>query len=142
MTQLGAIHLHDILFWIHAAVALALVASIPFTKMRHLIYAPLHVLSRPLRKTGELEKIENIDEAEILGVGKVSEFTSEQLLSFDACLNCGRCEAACPSNNSGMDYSPRKLIQTLRKTMVESMQSQDGKSSQELYAGAFSESYP
>jgi Fe-S oxidoreductase/nitrate reductase gamma subunit len=142
MSPAIAIQVHDILFWVHAGVALTLVASIPFTKMRHLVYAPLHVIFRPLRKTGELEKIENIDQAEILGVGKVSEFRSEQLLSFDACLNCGRCEAACPSNLSGMDYSPRTLIQTLRKTMVESLETTKGKTSQEIFAGAFSEAYP
>jgi len=142
MTPFGATQLHDILFWVHAAVALILVASIPFTKMRHLVYAPLNVIFHPLRKTGELEKIENIDEAEVLGVGKVSEFTSQQLLSFDACLNCGRCEEACPSNISGMDYSPRWLVQTLRKTMVESLQTPNAKSNQELFAGVFTEFYP
>jgi Fe-S oxidoreductase/nitrate reductase gamma subunit len=142
MTPLGATHLHDILFWVHAAVALLLVASIPFTKMRHLVSAPLHVIFRPLRKMGAIEKIENIDQAEILGVGKVSEFTSEQLLSFDACLNCGRCEEACPSNISGMPYSPRSLVQTLRKTMVDSLEKPKGKSSQELFAGSFSDFYP
>src|SRR4030066_482815 len=142
MTPQGATQLHDILFWIHAGVALTLVASIPFTKTRHLVYAPLHVIFRPLRKMGALEKIENIDQAEILGVGKGSEFTSEQLLSFDACLNCGRCEEACPSNISGMEYSPRTLVQTLRKTMVDSLGTSNGKSSQELFAGVFSETYP
>jgi len=141
MTPLGATHLHDILFWVHAGVALLLVASIPFTKMRHLVNTPLNIIFRPLRKMGALEKIENIDQAEILGVGKVSEFTSEQLLSFDACLNCGRCEVACPSNISGMDYSPRTLVQILRNTMVESLQTSNGKSSQELYAGPFSDFY-
>jgi Fe-S oxidoreductase/nitrate reductase gamma subunit len=142
MTPLGATHLHDILFWVHAGVALLLVASIPFTKMRHLVNAPLHIIFRPLRKMGAVEKIENIDQAEILGVGKISEFTSEQLLSFDACLNCGRCEEACPSNISGMDYSPRTLVQILRKTMVESLETPKQKSSQELFAGAFSDFYP
>src|SRR4030042_2337098 len=87
LTPQGATQLHDILFWIHAAVALLLVASIPFTKMRHLVYIPLHVIFRPLRKTGALEKLENIDTAEVLGGGKISEFTAEQMLSFDACLN-------------------------------------------------------
>ena len=142
LTPQAATQVHDILFWIHAAVALILVASIPFTKMRHLVNIPLHIIFRPLRKTGALEKIENIDTAEVLGVGKISEFTSQQLLSFDACVNCGRCEEACPSNISGIDYSPRTLIQTLRKTMVESLQSPNGKTNQELFAETFSEAYP
>lgn len=142
ITPVGATRLHDILFWLHAGVALTLVASIPFTKMRHLVYAPLHVIFRPLRKMGALEKIENIDQAEILGVGKISEFTSQQLLSFDACVNCGRCEEACPSNISGSAYSPRTLIQTLRNTMINSLQTPNGKTNQELFAETFPESYP
>jgi Fe-S oxidoreductase len=142
MTPMGATQLHDILWWVHAGVALILIASLPFTKMRHLVYAPLNILSRPLRKSGAIQKIENIDTAEVLGVGKISEFTSQQLLSFDACVNCGRCEEACPSSISGMNYSPRSLIQTLRKTMVNSLGSSDGKSSQELFAEAFTETYP
>ncbi len=142
LTPAGATQLHDILFWIHAAVALTLVASIPFTKMRHIVYAPLNVILHPLRKMGAIEKIENIDTAEILGVGKISEFTSQQLLSFDACLNCGRCEEACPSNISGMSYSPRTLVQSLHKVMVDSLQKPNGKSTQELFAGAFTDAYP
>ena len=142
MTAQGATQLHDMLWWVHAGVALILVASIPFTKMRHLVYIPLNVIFRPFRKTGALEKIENIDQAEVLGVGKVSEFTSQQLLSFDACVNCGRCEEVCPSNISGMDYSPRTLIQSLHQTMVAALEKPDGKSTQELFAGTFSESYP
>ena len=142
MTPQGATQLHDVLWWVHAGVALVLIASIPFTKMRHLIYIPLHVIFRPLRKMGAVEKIENIDTAEVLGVGKVSEFSRQQLLSFDACVNCGRCEEVCPSNISGMPYSPRSLVQTLHKTMVESLQSPNGKSNQELFAQAFTEAYP
>ena len=142
MTPQGATQLHDSLWWIHAGVALLLVASIPFTKMRHLVNIPLNVIFRPLRKAGTLEKIENIDQAEILGVGKVSEFTSQQLLSFDACVNCGRCEEACPANISGATYSPRTLIQNLRKTMVDSLETPKPKTNQELFAETFSESYP
>jgi len=121
MTSQGAIQLHDILFWLHAGVALTLVASIPFTKMRHLVYAPLNIIFRPLRKTGALGKIENIDQAEAEGVGKISEFTSQQLLSFDACVNCGRCEEVCPAYAAGTPLSPKKLIRNLRSVMYEGL---------------------
>jgi len=142
MTAASATQLHDVFFWVHAGVALTLVASVPFTKLRHLVYIPLNVILHPLRKMGALEKIENIDTVELLGVGKVTEFTSQQLLSFDACVNCGRCEEACPANISGNTYSPRLLIQTLHKTMVETLQKPSGKSPQELISAVFSEAYP
>jgi nitrate reductase gamma subunit len=46
LSPAGATQVHDILFWVHAAVAMLLVASIPFTKMRHLVNIPLHVVFR------------------------------------------------------------------------------------------------
>jgi len=126
MTPAAAASLHDILFWTHAALALILIASIPFTKFRHLIYMPWNIVTRPERKSGTLEKIDDIEETEILGVGDVTEFTSHQLLSFDACVQCGRCEETCPCTISGMEYSPRTLIQSLRTVMVEQLITANG----------------
>jgi Fe-S oxidoreductase len=121
-----AMVVHGYSFWIHAALGLTLLASVPFTKLRHLVNTPLNIVLRPRRETGELDKIEDIEETEILGVGEVNEFTSQQLLSFDACLRCGRCEEACPASISGMDYSPRVFIQTLREAMVSNLVAPNG----------------
>lgn len=137
-----AASIHPYLFWVHAALALTLVASLPFTKLRHLVMAPWNIIARPRRKKGELEKIENIDEAETLGVGMITEFTSPQLLSFEACVRCGRCEEACPANYAGMPYSPKKLIQDLRQAMVTSLVSGNGKTSQEIMAETIAEKFP
>ena len=117
MTPESAAGLHRSMVITHVLLGLALVASIPFTKLRHLIFTPLNIFFKPQRKTSVLEKIDDIEEAEILGVGKVSEFTSQQLLSFDACVRCGRCEEACPVAFSGMPYSPREFIQNMRQVM-------------------------
>lgn len=48
-----------------------------------------------------------------LGVGKPSDFTWNQLLGFDACVQCGRCEAVCPAFASGQPLNPKKLIQDM-----------------------------
>jgi Fe-S oxidoreductase len=126
---------HAWFFWGHIVLALMLVASIPFTKLRHLVYTPLNVFLRPRRKAGELQQIENIDEAEILGVGKVTEFTPRQLLSFDACVRCGRCEEACPAAASGMPLSPRLFIQSLRDAMMTSLAHPNGNADHLLEGG-------
>jgi dimethylglycine catabolism B len=52
------------------------------------------------------------------GVGKPVEFRWNQLLSFDACVQCGKCEAACPAFASGQPLNPKKLIQDLVTGMV------------------------
>lgn len=134
--------LHPYFFWTHMSLGLILVASIPFTKMRHLILTPLNVIMHPKRKAGVLEIIENIEQAELLGVGQITEFTRSQLLSFDACVRCGRCEEVCPATLSGMSYSPRKFIKTLRETMLTTITYPNGKAEKQLLGGDISEEYP
>jgi Fe-S oxidoreductase/nitrate reductase gamma subunit len=101
---------HGIMFWAHALLGMLFLASIPFTKFRHLITGPLNILIRPRRSTGELNTIEDIETTEELGAGKITEFSSQQLVSFDACIHCGRCESVCPATISGMALSPRAVI--------------------------------
>ncbi len=48
-----------------------------------------------------------------LGVEKPSDFTWNQLLGFDACVQCGKCEAACPAFAAGQPLNPKKLIQDM-----------------------------
>ena len=48
-----------------------------------------------------------------LGINKPSDFQWNQLLGFDACVQCGKCEAACPAFAAGQPLNPKKLIQDL-----------------------------
>jgi Fe-S oxidoreductase len=57
-------------------------------------------------------KVPDIEHKEY-GVAKPVEFRWNQLLSFDACVQCGKCEAACPAFASGQPLNPKKLIQDL-----------------------------
>ncbi len=47
------------------------------------------------------------------GISKPSDFNWNQLLGFDACVQCGKCEAACPAFAAGQPLNPKKLIQDL-----------------------------
>ncbi|WP_251978689.1 (Fe-S)-binding protein [Salinicola avicenniae] len=53
-----------------------------------------------------------------LGVEKPSDFQWEQLLGFDACVQCGRCQAVCPAYAAGQPLNPKKLIQDMVVGMV------------------------
>ena len=130
VTSEMAASMHRYFVFAHVLLGLVLVASLPFTKLRHLIYTPLNILFKPHRKSNTLEKIDDLEEAEILGVGKVSEFTSQQLLSFDACVRCGRCEEVCPVAFSGMPYSPRAFIQSMRQAMQTNLVHSNGNGQQ------------
>ncbi len=50
---------------------------------------------------------------EVHGVAKPSNFKWNQLLGFDACVQCGRCEAVCPAFAAGQPLNPKKLIQDM-----------------------------
>lgn len=117
LTSEQAASLHTPFVITHVLFGLVFLVSIPYTKLRHLFITPLNILLRKDRVDGELESIEDIENTDLLGAGSIEEFESWQLRSFDACLQCGRCEAVCPPSSVGMNYSPRKLIQSLRETM-------------------------
>ncbi|NIM92442.1 MAG: 4Fe-4S dicluster domain-containing protein [Anaerolineales bacterium] len=134
--------LHQFFFWGHIVVALIFVVSIPFTKLRHLITGPLNIVTRPLRPAGALEPIEDIEEAEKLGVGEINEFSSDLLLDLNTCVQCGRCEDACPSNLSGMPYSPRELILNLRKEFHSTMISANGNEIEPIMGKALDKETP
>jgi Fe-S oxidoreductase len=144
MTPASAAQLQPFMVSTHILLGLVFVASIPFTKLKHLIYTPLNIFFRPTRKANTLETIDDIEETELLGVGKISEFKPQQLLSFDACLRCGRCEEACPAAISGMPYSPKTFIQAMRIAMQSSLVESNGNGKQdaELIGGALPEDTP
>jgi Fe-S oxidoreductase len=47
------------------------------------------------------------------GVARPADFAWNRLLQFDACVQCGKCEAACPALAAGQPLNPKKLIQDM-----------------------------
>jgi dimethylglycine catabolism B len=47
------------------------------------------------------------------GISKPADLPWNRLLSFDACVQCGKCEAACPAYAAGQPLNPKKLVQDL-----------------------------
>ncbi|MCG4453053.1 dimethylglycine demethylation protein DgcB [Pseudomonas sp. MMS21-TM103] len=64
------------------------------------------------RSTG-LKALDLDDRNAPLGVEKPTDFTWNQLLGFDACVQCGKCEAVCPAFAAGQPLNPKKLIQDM-----------------------------
>ncbi|MGH8649677.1 MAG: (Fe-S)-binding protein, partial [Burkholderiales bacterium] len=101
----------------HAVLSLGFVAIVPYTYFHHLLTTPLNIFCSKLGPRGEIAKIENIEEAESLGVSKLEEFSWKRRLDFDACVECGRCQAACPAYLSGTALSPKQIIVKLKRHM-------------------------
>ena len=134
--------IHAGLFWTHAALGFLFVVSLPFSKLRHMITGPINIMFRPFRPLGELDTIEDLETADVLGAGEIGEYPSISLLSFDACTQCGRCENVCPATISGMPYSPRELIGSLQSSMHSTLMGENGKSSDPLLGGFIEKDNP
>ena len=110
---------HKILWWTHAGIfALGLAyAAIGFSKLSHIIVSPLNIYFRPMRHRGALKSMGDFETLEIFGASDLKDLNWQQLLSYDACTNCGRCQDNCPAWASGKPLSPRKVIQDMRGYM-------------------------
>lgn len=85
--------------------------------MKHAVAGLLHLAFHPrperfanVRSTA-LKSLA-LDKGEF-GVAKPADFYWNQLLSFDACVQCGKCEAACPAFAARQPLNPKKVIQDL-----------------------------
>ncbi len=112
-----------VFFWVtHMLMTFAFVASIPFTKFKHIFYTPINTFFRDQEPKGALRPIPNL-EAEIekdepaLGVATLADFTWKQRLDFDACMRCGRCQSKCPANAAGTELSPKFLVTKMANLM-------------------------
>lgn len=105
--------LHVYVWWLHAALALAFVAYIPYSKAIHILTALTNLFCKDPLAGKRLPAI--ADNAEGMGYKRLSDFTWQQLLQLDACTKCGRCHAACPAQAGGWPLSPRDLILELRE---------------------------
>lgn len=101
------------LWWLHAALALGLIALIPRTKAKHMFTAMASLGLRDARPAARLPKADL--EADAIGYNKITDLTWKHLLHLDACTKCGRCHEACPANATGFPLSPRDVILSLRE---------------------------
>jgi Fe-S oxidoreductase len=108
------------LWWFHLVLVFAFLAWAPYTKMLHVVTAPLNVYTANLDGYGASLKRIDFDTATSFGVNALSDLTWKDLLDLDACTECGRCTAVCPANTVGKELSPRDLILDLRDLMRKS----------------------
>ncbi|MGB7093709.1 MAG: heterodisulfide reductase-related iron-sulfur binding cluster [Anaerolineales bacterium] len=94
--------------WIsHILIAFVALASIPFSKFWHLIAAPMNIFFRSLEPAGKMSSPTSEDEP---GAKDWTDFSWKQLLDFDSCTRCGRCQDVCPAYTSGFSLSPRDIM--------------------------------
>ncbi len=106
------------------AVLLGFTVFVTYSKHMHIFASiPNVAYARRPRALGALEPIfwprpkidvEDPGDDDVMGVGKVEDFTWKGLLDFATCTECGRCQSQCPAWNTGKPLSPKVLIMGLR----------------------------
>jgi Fe-S oxidoreductase len=111
----SAANAHHAVWWVHGVVALAFVASIPFTKAVHIIASAANLVVRDELAGKRLPRPAAGGKPGEVGYARITDLSWQHLLSLDACTKCGRCHVACPATAAGYPLSPRDLILDLRE---------------------------
>ncbi len=105
-------------WWVHAGMSFGFFAMIPFTRLLHFITGPMNLFfSTPTLGKLKPITIEEVEETGVVGVSEIAHLDQQQLLSLDACMECGRCQDACPAYASGKPLSPKVVVQDLKSLM-------------------------
>jgi Fe-S oxidoreductase len=68
----------------------------------------------PVYSAGKEVDFEDPGDDDLMGRGKIEDFTWKGLLDFGTCTECGRCQSQCPAWNTGKPLSPKLVIMGLR----------------------------
>jgi len=108
---------HAGFWWLHLLLVYGFIAWAPFTKLLHIVTAPLSIYTGNLDGYGRGLKAVDFESEVPLGVASLEQFSWKDLLDLDACTECGRCTAVCPANTVGKSLSPRDIVLDLRTLM-------------------------
>jgi Fe-S oxidoreductase len=103
------------LWWFHGLLAIAFVASIPYTKAAHMVISFTSLALRDPMAGKRLAPVADDRVRAPAGYASLQDFSPLHLLQLDACTKCGKCHAACPANATGRPLSPRDVILELHE---------------------------
>ncbi len=113
---------HLAVWWFHAVLVFGFFAAIPFTRLMHMVAGPLNLFfAQPALGRLQPVTMEEVEATGRVGVSDIRHFTRQQLLSLDACMECGRCEEACPAFATEKPLSPKKIVQDLKVLMTDTL---------------------
>lgn len=108
---------HDLSWWTHAVVLLLFMNLLPLSKHFHIITAIPNVFLRR-RENPPLPEREEFVAGKNFGIDQADGFTWKELLDAFSCTECGRCQMACPADQTGKPLNPRGIIAQLKHNLM------------------------
>lgn len=112
----AALHF-KISWWLHLLIVYGFIAYVPHSKYFHMFAGPFNLFFKDERAMNSLKAL-NIEESEVFGVEKAVDFTWKDLLDAFSCMECGRCQDACPAFSTDKALSPKMIIFNLREHLL------------------------
>ncbi len=120
LSQSALIVWHQVWWWLHSVISIGAIiyVALYFSRLWHIVIDPINIFFRNLGLRGVLAPID-LETAENFGASKIKDFSWKHLMDLDACTRCGRCQDSCPAYLSGKPLSPKKVIQDMRRQLIE-----------------------
>jgi Fe-S oxidoreductase len=111
---------YKFVWWFHTFWVLLFFCVIPKMRIRHIVNAIFVSAGRPDDPMGALPTVtmEEVERTEQVGVKLAKDYSRWNLMSLDACMECGRCTEVCPAWNVGKVLNPKQVVQDLRGAMA------------------------
>ena len=106
-----------ICWWLHAAVLLAFMNYLPYSKHMHILTAIPNCFFHNLERSNTQPR-EEFTAGNRFGAGSVEEFTWKDLLDSFSCTECGRCQNACPAAATGKPLNPRLVVHAIKANLL------------------------
>jgi Fe-S oxidoreductase len=91
-----------------------LIASIPFTKFRHIFTTSVNIFFADRGPVGKLVTMDmENEEAESFGAARLTDLTWKDIFDADACTKCKRCQDRCPAWATDKPLSPMQVVNTI-----------------------------
>ena len=98
-------------WWFALGLILLFLPYFPYSKHAHLFMGPINIMAKEKRKSmASIEKIDFEDESlEQFGSSRLHHLPETQILDGYACIQCNRCQDACPAYETGKELSPSAI---------------------------------
>ena len=104
-------------WWLHILLVYGFIAYVPHSKYLHMFTGPINLVFKRREPTGVLAPLD-LENSETFGLGRASDLAWKDNLDAFACMECGRCQDACPAFATGKPLSPKMILVNLEKHVL------------------------
>jgi len=105
-------------WWVHILLVYGFIVYVPHSKYFHMFTGPLNVLFDAPGSSARVKPLD-IEHTEVFGLEKATDLTWKDTLDAFACMECGRCQDACPAFASDKPLSPKMILFNLERHLLE-----------------------